>query len=417
MPYLTPDELPEERDCRALSIPASTEWLAIVSGALTELLKTYNWEQRGAVTVDEAVAAMQVMIDAYYDGCSCTTPGGLRVIRIGTAGQVEILDNGEWIEPTEGDYYIPPPEAREGGTEADQICLAAKNAVNVLHELYENLSDSFSDSLDEAEAGLLFVEAIVGIVGVTLASISAGILALGLFAFQLLYNALSYLTADLWTDDFEKQIVCFLQDCATNTDGVVTFDWECFNAHLNSLADDFSLSEVQIRLYLQIGFILQFIGGAGGLNLAGATTAITDDDCSFCADEWCVEWDQTTFEGEWTFDFGSSNNNWFVDAHIMFGATCDVDGGCYEYTWDGLGSGTNGANWYTYDYGTLLDSDPMSAGDNVSFLNTPQAGIIGIAINPVVGGSAGHLLVTRVKLWGTGTPPMVGEPGCSVGCD
>jgi len=418
VPYLTPDELPEERDCRALSIPATTDWLAIVSGALTELTKSWNWEQQGAVTVAEAVAAMQAMIDEYYEGCNdCILPGGFPPIRINISGKVEIFDGGEWVVPTSGDYYIPPPEAREGGTPDDQICLAAKNAVNVLHQLYTNLSDSFGEALDEAAAGVLFVEAIAGIVGVVVASISAGILALGLFAFQLLYQALSYLTDDLWNEDFESQITCFLVDCATNDAGVVTFDWECFNDKLNSLADDFSLTELQIRLYLQIGFILQFIGGADGLNLAGATTEITDDDCEFCSDEWCREWDQSAFEGEWTFDFGSSNGNWYVDAHINFGVgTVAVVGGCYDYTVTGGDEVGNAAHWYNEDYSVGLDTDPLCTPIGTSFLNTPQS-LAGIAINPVKGSNSGIITVTRVKLWGTGTPPDVGTAGCDAGCD
>jgi len=66
MPYLTPQDLPEGDDCRPLSIPASTEWLALFGGALTELTKKYNWQDSGGLTVDETVEKMTEIIDAWY---------------------------------------------------------------------------------------------------------------------------------------------------------------------------------------------------------------------------------------------------------------------------------------------------------------------------------------------------------------
>jgi len=286
MPYLTPEVLPEGDYCRPLFIPANSDWLAIVSGALTELVKPYNWERQGSVTVAEAVARMQLMIDQYYEVlCTdiCELPEGGSIIRIGLHGELEQLIDGEWGEPT-GDYIIPPPAAREGGTEEDQICLAAKNAVSALHELYSSLSDSFASTLSTIEA----FDAMVGVAtiyfGFEFAPITYGIYAFLSAIFQGVYLALSYLTADLWTDDFSRQIECFLVACASNDAGVVTFDWDCFGEKLNSLANDFELSELQIRLYLQVGYLLQFIGGAAGLNLAGATMEITEGECD-CACE------------------------------------------------------------------------------------------------------------------------------------
>jgi len=259
--------------------------MAIVSGALTELVQSYNWEQFGSVTVDQAIAAMQSMIDNYYDaGCEdCQIPAGGNVIRINLEGKIEVLLDGGWVVPTSGDYYIPPPAEREGGTAQDQICLAAANAVNVLHELYSNLADDFDESLTEAAALASLAAFATGLIGFAFAPITAGIAAFFLSAFGLLYNAISYLTADLWTEDFSKQIICFLVECGVNDGGVVTFDWQCFNDKLGSLANEFSLTEVQIRLYLQVAFIIQFIGGADGLNLAGGTTEIDEADCSECA--------------------------------------------------------------------------------------------------------------------------------------
>lgn len=417
MPYLTPDVIPEGTTCRSLLIPESSDWLAIVSGALTELTLHWNWEQGGAVTVEQALAVMQTMINGYYEGCAadCEAPGGGSIIRINAEGEIEVLQGGEWVEPTEGDYYIPPPDVREGGTEDDQNCLAARNAVNVLHTLYSDLSNSFSEELTAAEALERFILAAVTAIGFAFAPITFGIAVFFFGIFELLYRALSYLTADLWTEDFEDQVVCFLLDCALNEGGVVTFDWECFNDKLNSLANDFSLTEVQLRLYLQVGYILQFIGGADGLNLAGRTTEIEDDDCSFCNDVWCVEWDQALFESEWTFDFASHNNHFYVDAHIDLGNVVAIVGGCFDYSFTGTLGGSQAVNWFNEDYSTLLDVDPLCAPDGTSFLNTPHT-LGGIAINPVDNTASGNITVTRVKLWGTGIAPTVGLLGCTEGC-
>lgn len=297
MPYLTPPSTPEERDCRALLIPASTDWLALFGGALTELSKEWNWEQQG-ITVDEALTVVAEVINGFYAGCmdsGCTVEGGYRVIRITRTGDLEQWDGENW-QPVTDEYVLPPPAARTGGTTVEQICLAAANAINVLHELYNNISDSFNDELTEAEALAALIALIITLIGVEVAPISFAIAQFFLALFSLLFQALRYLTADLWTEDFEKQMICFLVDCASNSDGVVTFDWQCFNDHLNTLANDFGLSEVQLRLYIQVGYLLYFMGGAAALNLAGATTAITSADCSECEpvlfcriSDWLVE--------------------------------------------------------------------------------------------------------------------------------
>jgi len=288
VPYLTPDSIPEDDTCRPLFIPADSYWLALVSGALTELTQPYNWQKFGSLTVAETVARMQEMINTYYDGAceTCETPGGYRIIRINNQGHVEELgSDGAWQDAS-GEYHIPPPEAREGGTEQDQICLAASNAVNVLEQLYENLSDSWSTHLDDAEAQTAFILGLTALVGFEFAPITWGIVAFFTAVFSALYTALEFIGADLWDSAVSDQIKCFLVECATNTDGVVTFDYECFIAKLTSLTNNFSLTESQLRLYLQITYILYFIGGIDGLNLAGGTTEITEAECD-CNDAWC----------------------------------------------------------------------------------------------------------------------------------
>jgi len=75
MPYLTPDTLPADTICRVLFIPDSLDWLAQITGALQELTFIYNWEAYGALTPEQAAAAMTTMFDAF-----CFNQGVCRVV-------------------------------------------------------------------------------------------------------------------------------------------------------------------------------------------------------------------------------------------------------------------------------------------------------------------------------------------------
>jgi len=299
MPFLTPNSLPEESDCRSLLIPASSEWLALFGGALTEFLYKYNWEQTTGITIDETIAKMQEIIDGFYDGCAqCELPDGGKIIRINSdTGKLEELTDGAW-EPATGDYYIPPPEPREGD-DPDIKCLAAKNAANVMRQLYEKLSEDWSEDLATDIALTDFIELLIALVGFAFAPIAFAIAAFMFVVFNLLYQALSYIVADLWTEDFTDRLVCILLNCATATDGVVTFDWNCLNNALVTEANGEAFDEVTLRLFTQIGYIIYFIGGTDGLNLAARTTEITDDDCDMCD----LVWNRTLDfrESDWGF--------------------------------------------------------------------------------------------------------------------
>jgi len=444
VPYLTPQDIPEGDDCRPLFIPASSEWLAFFGGALTELTKTWNWEAFGSVSVEDTVDKMAEIINTWYtEACTaCETPGGYRVIRIGAGGHVEQLDdNGDWVDATD-DYHIPLPEAREDGTEADQICLAAKNAVNGLQLLYENLSDSWNADLDEAEAITAIVEFFALTFGFVIAPITYGIAAFFLPIFVTMYALVEFVIADLWDENVSKQLECFLVNCATNTAGVVTFDYDCFTTNLRDNINFFDLTEDQLRLYLQISYLLYFIGGADGLNFAGGATAITDDDCSFCSDEWCVVAD---FSIE---DYG------FISACFEFpSATCDAT--YASGTWhDTLGSTGNGITRFclieiqfpqAYHF-TQVNSDcyvtgtgaPMTMGSSIyanSAGGSPNASVqipvsndhygallnldddvdffqFGTNVSPAGGGDAatGHSYTARITFRGTGEKPDL--PDC-----
>jgi len=183
--------------------------------------------------------------------------------------------------------------------------------------------------LDEAEAISALIAAFVGVVGFAIAPITFGIYAFFLPIFGLLYTALEFLIADLWDEAVTNQLVCILKGCAVDDAGVVTFDYDCFWQQLNEQVNAFSLSDLQLRLYGQIIYLLYFIGGADGLNLAGGTTAITDDDCSDCA---CDVFLVATAGGGIVENMGG--NHWRVtsthNVHDSFGII-SVDEVCWGY--------------------------------------------------------------------------------------
>jgi len=330
MPYLTPDSLPEGSLCRPLLIPDDTVWLAIVSGALTELVKPYNWQLFGTLTVDECVEAMQLMIDAYYDGlCNdCELPTGTPPFRIGPDGNIEQLIDGEWVTPA-GDYTLPPTPEREESTCDERRCAAAANAANVLKILYEDLADSFAEALSTVDAAVKLGVAIGGGIGLLFGLISTSLLSAAGAAFAGVYAGVEFITADVWTTEFDDLVKCMLYDCSSCDGDVVTFDYACFFQNLWDATNLFDVTFSEQRLFYQISVILTFLG-VEALDAAGATTAIETSDCEDCVDHWC-------FRMEFTEDdYG------FASACYNFpSATCSV-------TWDSggwhsnLGSTANG---------------------------------------------------------------------------
>lgn len=289
VPYLTPEDVPEGRDCRALLIPASTDWLAIFSGALTELSKEWNWEQQG-ITVDEALVVVAEVINGYYDGCvnsGCTLPGGGGIFRLNENWQIEQLVDGEWVPP-QGDYELPPTPAREEPTEQDRICLAAANAVNALAILYEQLSDSYALGQETSVAMAAFVTAVAGGIGAAFGLVVAPLLALYAIIFTEVYLTVEFLTADLWTEEFTEKLICYFVECASEpTEDVVHFDIPCIVGKIAETTDfDWTFSEV--RLLLQVGGILNMIGSQA-VDQAGGATAIETADCTCGACEIVLE--------------------------------------------------------------------------------------------------------------------------------
>lgn len=74
--YLTPDDVPEDSQCRIFQIPNSTAWLANFMGALLPLIYSENWQEYGALTPDEAAdTALDIIWEAYNNSyCTLDVP-------------------------------------------------------------------------------------------------------------------------------------------------------------------------------------------------------------------------------------------------------------------------------------------------------------------------------------------------------
>lgn len=76
MPYLTGDvPIPNTFICRTLRIPDDQGFLLAVNGALTTLMKSYNWEQFGTLTPEESASlAIDMWMDYIHsEGCMIGT--------------------------------------------------------------------------------------------------------------------------------------------------------------------------------------------------------------------------------------------------------------------------------------------------------------------------------------------------------
>lgn len=77
--YPTPADIPEELGCRQFSIPASTAWFALIMGCLMQLTEEENWQAyTGGVSVEDAAATAQLIIDSGYEDGVCGAMGNIQ---------------------------------------------------------------------------------------------------------------------------------------------------------------------------------------------------------------------------------------------------------------------------------------------------------------------------------------------------
>lgn len=416
MPYLTPEEMPESDDCRSLFIPANSEWLAIVSGAISTLTMERNWQQFGAVTVEQAVDRMEAMLDAYYAGCAggdCLTPDGYRIVRSNpVTGRIEEDVGGEWVEP-QGEYAMPPTPARTEPTAEERRCLAAANAVNALSLLYESLADSWAISETEEQAIDAMMAVLIGIVGTAFALPVAALIAVYIALMAVVYATIEFVTADLWTEGFTEKLTCYFYECSSDDGGVVHFDIQCiYNKIASATTADFDLDE-QLRLLLQISWLMMMIG-TQALDAAGTATAVGSADCEYCG-AWCYKFDfGADGLGAWTLNYGTLTSEGLVGAldginyRVSLSLVLAEEVNRSTYTEDGFGVGAENVYLVNEDLSEVIwENFPPS--DPHLHTNVIPAGT---EIRFEAGRGSGNFTIPSITLGGIDAENPYGADNC-----
>lgn len=401
------------------------EWSQYALGALLNLTQSWNWYEAGDLKPDEAADMFrQIIAQAPLNHLpTCSLPGGGELTRIDpTTGKIQnVGEDGEW----QNDPSIPPPQPRPDEP-GDQKCLGVANTANALQILYENLSDSWNAGLSTAQAIAEFIGAVGGGLGAVFAPPVAAIIAIGEVLFGVVYEVVSFVGADVWTEDFNAKLLCVLYECATlNDDMTVTYDFQCVIDKLASITN-LETSLTQIRLFGQLYYILSWIG-VDGLNASTSATAITS---ATCACEWCYEWDFTAGDGGFTPVVHPSTG--LIEGVYVPGTGwragnqndgCNAHGYLQIYIDISMSASANGLLSATADVGLSSGSmTPFIDQDNgttiinrTSFTNVPPspttAAITAVDCNRILvgflacGQVSGYPLLTRLRLTGRGEMP------------
>jgi len=304
--WLTPNEGGDTFLCRPVFIPIDDElyFMAAVNGALLELTHVWNWEDFGTMSAQDAADMMFEMYQLYAVGtcdsdCVCTIPPAydidvgveLRIIRRGEDGFTEELVDGEWVPPT-GDYEVPTPDTRTESTSDERKCLAAANAATVLEDTYEEATDAYQSFATPAAVANAILDVIVLALGAFGQVTAASYISFGQTVFETFYDYFSLITGDVWTSDFTDELVCILIANATDTAGVITFDYNGIVADILVLEGEAGGDIERHLLLLQLRYLLNIVA-AGGLNFAGGLTAVSSYDCAPCY-PWSLDYDFTT---------------------------------------------------------------------------------------------------------------------------
>jgi len=292
--FRTPPTLPETDQCRGIVIPSSQQWLGIFSDALLELTKTYNYVQVEPtdLTPEEVAAVAYSRYVQWLDsdcasGCPAVElPDGESIWRRSpTTGNFEYLDptgSGDWLEPT-GDDAIPPPTERPEIDEYDRICSAAANAVESIRLTLEAALDAWNAQSGPAQAIIDMGVAWAAAAGAAFYPPMLGLLTLAGAAFNMFFELMDAITWSFWDDEFESALVCSFRANATDSGGVVTFDYEQI---VEDLWGQIWTRSEYVLLVAQVQYILSIVGSQG-INDAGCAELVTGD-CSGC-ETWCYE--------------------------------------------------------------------------------------------------------------------------------
>lgn len=429
--FLTPENSGVGFTCRTLKTPTDKEWLGVFNSALLNLTEAWRWEQVNItdLTPEECAAICVSILDDFWASSTCDTcrqPNGEPYFTIDEFGAFRQQIGEEYTTP-EGDYAVPPVPLRTGGTDADKKCLASANAAYVLQLMYEELTDAFTAGRSIAETITDFVLIIAALIAAPISLIVAAVIAIAEIAFKVLYETLEFITSDYWTSEFNIKLVCALQECAVvDGGGVVTFGWDCFSQRL-AAKTEITQDYLELLLFGQIQYMLMFIGG-DGLNLAGATTAITSFNCDQCAIEWCYELNLRDGNGAgdglnvlggtyasgdgWRGVYETSQVQRDVYGYWTFPATCDVVRLDMVYS-KGVSTGVNNVNrlfalnpvtgYSTVNVGQNVENN---YGIDVTKVLGLSANLAGLGFDINTGETITTCTIHAFRVYGTGFNPF-----------
>jgi hypothetical protein len=205
------------------------------------------------------------------------------------------------------------------------------------------------------------------------------------------FAVISTLPPSAFDDNVLCQLKLILEEWATDTDGVVTFDFVEVAAALEARSDS--------NIWTCLWFYLTVIQEAG-LNRAGATTAIVGADCSPCV--WCYEWDNLTDMASdgWAYDINLPNSKYLV----YLNQTIDITDAEIGWTATDMSAGSAVGLWRNRAYGTsnIALCTPLSGCANpYVWSGIEQANELVISCNS----PSGTNTLTGLKLTGSGIMP------------
>ena len=277
MPYLTPDTPPEDTVCYTLQIPNDVTWIGIVKGAVSELIKSYNFEEFGTFsTVDTAYRFLQMYQEFVFSECDMGCCYDVVAHRVTTDGAMEIsIDGGTtWIpDPQDPRLTVTQLPAPVPSGVSSTKCDAASNGKQHFEDAILGASEALDSAVTVIElvtdllllllAALFLPEALPVLIPLLL-TVSTALFALGKVAFD------AY-----WTTDEKDKILCALY-CYISEDG--TFDATSFAQVKSKLTADLTSSPAKDWFIQQL-----VVMSVNGLNNFCAYGSAANSDCSTCA--------------------------------------------------------------------------------------------------------------------------------------
>jgi hypothetical protein len=246
-----------------------------------------------------------------------------------------------------------------------------------LAELYEEVTDAIAIELSTASVFGAIFDYVILIIGAFAGPTAAAYANLGKTGFDAFVNTADTLGNDVWTNEFTEELTCFLLDHATDAAGIITFDWPAMRGEITEkfLEAGGELDADRALLWGQVGYLFDILA-AGGINHAGATTAIATYDCASCDEAWCYEWNW--FDGgthDWTVNRGTPTAGFGIvrvqdpvtlDSRVRVTRTVTIPSGsiwnsvCTTYNF--LTGSSSPVRWVRWN-GTVISEVSASAGE------------------------------------------------------